>query len=140
MRGAEAVYLRYKPGTSCLVGYRVRLGGGETLAYARASRLDQPDKVHKGTQRRAVPSALGGGVRVAVPQALTVYPFPHDHEMRAAGPPRRRRAPAPAAAAAAAGSPALWGGTSAAAPQARAPLRRPPAGRTDRERVPPPPS
>jgi len=83
VRTATACYLRYNPGRSCLVGYRLRLGGGETLAYARASRLDSPDKVHKGTQRPSVRTALGGGVRVEAARGVTIFPFPHDLELRA---------------------------------------------------------
>jgi tRNA A-37 threonylcarbamoyl transferase component Bud32 len=96
IESAEATYLRYKPGTSCLVGYRVRLGaGGETLAYARASRPDRPEKVYKATRRTPIASALGGGPRVEPAQAVTVFPFPHDLRLRAlarVGDPERRRA------------------------------------------------
>jgi aminoglycoside phosphotransferase (APT) family kinase protein len=35
---AQATYVRYKPGTSCLVGYDLELPGGRILAFAKAYR------------------------------------------------------------------------------------------------------
>lgn len=42
---AEPLYLRYKPGTNCLVEYRVRAAGGrEALLYAKTYGLDAASK------------------------------------------------------------------------------------------------
>jgi len=44
---AEITYVRYKPGTSCLVGYRVKVDGEEMLFGAQARRPDTRDKLVK---------------------------------------------------------------------------------------------
>ena len=45
LEGLEATYVRYKPGTSCLVAYEARIEGRETHFYARAQAEDAADKL-----------------------------------------------------------------------------------------------
>ena len=45
LEGLEATYVRYKPGTSCLVAYEARIEGRETHFYARAQAQDAADKL-----------------------------------------------------------------------------------------------
>ncbi len=47
----RAAYVRYKPATSCLVGYRLGDGGTPIEIYARAQRPDTLDKLAKGVNR-----------------------------------------------------------------------------------------
>jgi aminoglycoside phosphotransferase (APT) family kinase protein len=75
---AEIFYLRYKPHTSCLAGYRVRLAGVDTLVTARAHRLDTAAKFAGG--------ASGGGQMAFQPyalkhQAIVATLFPHDRRL-----------------------------------------------------------
>lgn len=79
----RAQYVRYKAGTSCLVGYVVRTSGTEIDVYARCHRSNQPIKLDKASQRQSVPGLLGDGIEVVPELALAVYVFPNDHELRA---------------------------------------------------------
>ncbi|MEE8154903.1 MAG: aminoglycoside phosphotransferase family protein [Phycisphaerales bacterium] len=76
-------YVRYKAGTSCLVGYVVRASGTEIDVYARCHRSNQPVKLDKASQRQSVPGPLGTGIEVVPELALAVFVFPNDHEVRA---------------------------------------------------------
>ncbi len=80
---ARPTYIRYKPGTSCLVGYHVHCAGGPLDMYARAHNLQTDQKMEKAAQRESVPSALGDGIRVLPDIGVVIYPFPNDHELGA---------------------------------------------------------
>jgi len=76
---AEIFYLRYKPHTSCLAGYRVRVAGVDTLVTARAHRLDTADKF--------AGVAICDGQSAFQPyvlkdQGLVTMLFPHDRRLR----------------------------------------------------------
>ncbi len=75
-------YVRYKPGTSCLVGYHVRAGELRTEVYARCHHPDSRDKATKGERLTSIPSALGPGIVVRPDLNLVIYAFPNDHEIR----------------------------------------------------------
>ena len=83
VKGVEPRYVRYKPGTSCLVGYRVEVGPGPLDVYARALNPRITAKIEKAAERHSVPSPLEGGIKVLSDTAVVVYPFPNDHELRA---------------------------------------------------------
>ncbi len=76
-------YVRYKPGTSCLVGYVVHCAAGPVEIYARAHSLQADQKLEKAAQRESVPSALGDGIRMLPDIGVVMYPFPNDHELPA---------------------------------------------------------
>ena len=80
---AEPKYVRYKPGTSCLVGYAVTAGGACLDLYARAHGAGTTEKIAKAAQRESVPSPLGDGIKVLADDAVVVYPYPNDHELQA---------------------------------------------------------
>jgi hypothetical protein len=76
LTGATAHYVRYKPGTSCIVGYRLAAPGGAIDAYGRAYGADGRAKFEK-----AAADAAPEGVprRVVMSELLTlVYLFPDD--------------------------------------------------------------
>jgi aminoglycoside phosphotransferase (APT) family kinase protein len=76
-------YLRYKPRTSCLAGYRVMIGGVETLLNLYARRQDAFDKVAKHLERTSVAGPLGQG-RIAIAElAMTIATFPNDNRLSA---------------------------------------------------------
>jgi hypothetical protein len=92
---ARATYVRYKPGTSCLLGYVIsREEGGDVLAYARAERPGELDRRVGNLRRADAEGPLGRGVALAG-HDVAVYPFPNDRRIRAlrdvADPDRRRR-------------------------------------------------
>jgi aminoglycoside phosphotransferase (APT) family kinase protein len=77
LRSARAVYLRYKPRTSCLVAYRVagRQGERDVHAIARAAAAtDKIDKVHERARRRHGKP----GLFVLDDCAVVVSVFPED--------------------------------------------------------------
>ncbi len=83
VKSVQPLYVRYKPGVSCLIGYSIETASGRVDAYARAHSAASSDKIAKARQRPSVPSSLGQGITVLSDSALVIYPFPNDHELRA---------------------------------------------------------
>lgn len=79
---AEISYLRYKPGRSCLVGYRIDTGRDVVDVHAKAHRPDARDKLGKYRSRDGRPGALGFGYRVLDESALVIACFPNDRVLR----------------------------------------------------------
>lgn len=76
-------YVRYKPGTNCLVAYRLNLPTGPALVYARAYSAALRDKLAHADRLRERPGSLGiGGIALA-PQAIAIYCWPYDRELPA---------------------------------------------------------
>lgn len=81
IRSATPTYLRYKPGTNCLVAYRLGLASGELLAYAKAHGRDAGDKLEKASVKRGVGGALGTS-RVLLGELGVVFQlFPNDAKL-----------------------------------------------------------
>lgn len=78
----EARYVRYKRGTSCLVGYRVDTTHGPLDAYARAHNPRHHDKIENARRGPSTRSPLGSGIAVLSDLSVVIYPFPNDHELR----------------------------------------------------------
>lgn len=53
LTSARAHYVRYKPGTSCLVGLELEVGGRWVPAFAKAYRRDDRSKLVKAADRRS---------------------------------------------------------------------------------------
>jgi aminoglycoside phosphotransferase (APT) family kinase protein len=94
VRAARAVYMRYKPRTSCLVAYRVLARDGELDVHAVARARGARDKLGKARERAA---RRDGPPRLFVLEdpPVMVAAFPEDAELRvlarlAAPGPRRR--------------------------------------------------
>lgn len=79
--GARATYVRYKPGVSCLVAFRVRVGDEEHDVYARALRRSAQDKLGAARRRAQDDSPLGPGGLVLDRWAVAVHAFPHDRRL-----------------------------------------------------------
>ena len=79
----RSCYARYKPGTSCIVSYRVRADGKQILLYARCHDSQGAAKLDSALERRPIPGPLGDGIIVDEAVATTVYVFPNDHNIRA---------------------------------------------------------
>jgi aminoglycoside phosphotransferase len=95
IRRARATYVRYKPGTSCLVSYRVETTTGERIVHARAERDDAAGRLRRLAALADGPTSLGPGALVIPQRALAVMPFPTDRRLPAlrtlADPVARRR-------------------------------------------------
>ncbi|MCY7397895.1 MAG: aminoglycoside phosphotransferase family protein [Sphingomonas bacterium] len=74
-------YVRYKPGTSCLVGYRVKVDGEDVLFGAQARRPDARDKLAKARAKPGVSGRLGPGRFVITDLALIISVFPNDRRL-----------------------------------------------------------
>lgn len=79
----RATYLRYKPGTDCLVSYRIEAGGEEMRVHAKAHGPDAPDKLHKAQKKPGVPGPLGVGRLILEDLAIVVSFFPNDRDLKA---------------------------------------------------------
>ncbi|MGH3666415.1 MAG: hypothetical protein ACRDU8_10080, partial [Egibacteraceae bacterium] len=90
---AEARYVRYKPGGSCVVAYRFHTAGGEVDGFAKAYRRGAEGKAAKALDK-AVPSVFGGpGVAASDEHRVSVQLFPNDRSLpalRVLGDPSRR--------------------------------------------------
>jgi aminoglycoside phosphotransferase (APT) family kinase protein len=80
---ATTTYVRYKPGTSCLVGFEVEISGETVLLNARAHRTDASGKLDKGRERSGIPGPLGSGRFVFPDKAVVVSVFPNDSQLEA---------------------------------------------------------
>ena len=79
----QVTYVRYKPGTNCLVAYRLDVAGAPVDVYAKANRPEAWDKLQKVRQQSSVPGPLGPG-RIILPEnAIAVSVFPNDAELKA---------------------------------------------------------
>jgi Ser/Thr protein kinase RdoA (MazF antagonist) len=80
VRSAHAVYMRYKPRTSCLVSYRVLCRDGEVDVHALARASGAREKLEKArarAQRHSPPRLF-----VLEDRAVLVAVFPEDGELR----------------------------------------------------------
>jgi aminoglycoside phosphotransferase (APT) family kinase protein len=84
----SAAYVRYKPGTSCLVAYRTEAGAPPAL-YAVARHRDAGAKLHKA---RLTPDPAGFGTALLAEEHIEVRSIRHDAEL-----PNLRRVLDPAA-------------------------------------------
>ena len=78
---AQPSYTRYKPGTSCLVGYRME-GDGPVALYAVARRRDDTEKLRKVYSNAVPSSTTGAGTGLLEAESIEVYGFPNDRSLR----------------------------------------------------------
>jgi hypothetical protein len=83
VQSVHANYVRYKPGTSCLVAYALATDQGPARVYARAHDLEMSAKLEKAAGRMAVPTVLGPGIEVRRDEGIVIYEFPNDHDLDA---------------------------------------------------------
>src|SRR5262245_51767131 len=82
VRAGWTTYVRYKPQTSCLVGYALETDHGRVRVHARAHRLADADKLHKASEQPGVPGPLGPGRLVLENCATSVSVFPNDWALK----------------------------------------------------------
>ncbi len=74
-------YLRYKPGQSCLIGYRLIDGDASTFVTAMAMRRDTVGKQAKSPRQPTKDSLYGPGRLVFDDSAIIVSFFPNDEQL-----------------------------------------------------------
>ncbi|MFQ5415421.1 MAG: phosphotransferase family protein, partial [Myxococcota bacterium] len=82
MEAPRQIYTRYKPGTACLVGYRLVVRGVPIVVHAKAYRRDAGEKFEKACRRPAVATMLGAGKAVLREANVVVSVFPNDAVLR----------------------------------------------------------
>jgi aminoglycoside phosphotransferase (APT) family kinase protein len=82
LSAANIFYLRYKPGTSCLAGYRLRTDDRQVLLTVHARRPDAADKLANHLEKRSSHRSRGPR-RLVLTDALTITVYPDDHRLPA---------------------------------------------------------
>ena len=85
VRPGRASYVRYKPGTNCLVKHTVRVGSEEFGVYAKVHGVEAVAKLDKASVRHALPNALGWTRWVFDQLGMVVVAFPNDDKLRRLG-------------------------------------------------------
>lgn len=81
LEAAQITYLRYKPATSCVVGYRLHGPDLSVDAYAKAFRRDAAEKFRKAALRPRAAGPLGPGRLLLDREMLEVCFFPNDDKL-----------------------------------------------------------
>lgn len=82
--GAVSIsYIRYKPGTSCLVGYCLDVGEEQVTLTAHTYRLDAHDKLQKARQKALRLDSCHPGNLIVEDRGLVIAVFPHDSKLKA---------------------------------------------------------
>jgi aminoglycoside phosphotransferase (APT) family kinase protein len=74
-------YTRYKPHTSCLIGYRLKIGAEQVEIGVHARRADAANKFAKAKLRLGIGGALGAGRHVIDDLATELSVFPNDRRL-----------------------------------------------------------
>lgn len=82
LSGLEPSYLRYKPGTSCLAGFRIVVNGAPTWLTFTARRRDAFGKLDKALLKTGIPGPFGTGRELFAELALTMASFPNDQALK----------------------------------------------------------
>lgn len=83
LTAAQASYIRYKPGTSCLVGYWLDVAGKQVAVTACAHRPDAKDKLQKARAEAERCSLMPPERFVVDDRALIISVFPYDSKLKA---------------------------------------------------------
>ncbi|MDQ3584157.1 MAG: aminoglycoside phosphotransferase family protein [Acidobacteriota bacterium] len=82
IREASAGYVRYKPGTNCVVAYRLETNGAPLDAYIKVHANEDWIKLVKARERASVPTIAGPGrVGLEDGNAVVVF-FPNDDKLQ----------------------------------------------------------
>lgn len=79
---ASISYIRYKPGTNCLVAYRFEVAGTELGAHAIAYCSSLADKLNKFLERKLIAGPLGPGGVLLADCATAVFFAPNDGRLK----------------------------------------------------------
>ncbi len=81
LQGITVRYVRYKPGTSCLIAFQILAAGALVDAYAVGYRTDERPKLEKARRPADSTGALAVGRLVLEDGALVVSIFPNDRHL-----------------------------------------------------------
>ena len=79
---ASSSYIRYKPGTNCLVSYRLQTPDTQVMVHAKAHGPDAEDKLAKAREKPGTPSLFGAGRVVLEEEDIVVSFFPNDAKLK----------------------------------------------------------
>lgn len=79
VHGAQVTYVRYKPGISCLVAYRLETNGGTLDIYGKA--VAAIDKMRKAYRKGGTSSLHGPGAVILENDAIALFVFPQDGKL-----------------------------------------------------------
>lgn len=82
IRSVRKTYVRYKPGTNCLVKYSVDLGGNETEVYAKSYGRCDAEKRAKAEQRQAATGPRQVDTGPLSDKGIVANFFPNDSKLR----------------------------------------------------------
>jgi len=85
LKHLNAVYVRYKPKTSCLVCYKASVGGNETDLYAKAYAQTASRKLEKIGSNTRKSMTFGCSDFLLEDSAVVVHFFPNDRKLAALG-------------------------------------------------------
>ncbi len=80
---AQSTYVKYKPGRSCLIAYKVRVRGEIVDVYAKALRRDALEELREAGKQPTVSGRLGPGVIILEERAIGIFIFPNDSQLQA---------------------------------------------------------
>jgi aminoglycoside phosphotransferase (APT) family kinase protein len=81
--GARITYVKYKPGTNCLVGFRLVVDGNALDVYAKAYRTGATKKLHEAQEEPGRPGLLGRGRIPLYDHVVVVSTFENDARVSA---------------------------------------------------------
>lgn len=79
---ARSTYVRYKPGTNCLIAYQLEVAGVVEPVYAKAFAPGAAGKLRKAREQPGAAGTLGSGRIVLEDCAVLVSTFPNDGKIR----------------------------------------------------------
>ena len=83
LSAARATYVRYKPGTACIVKCRLTLADEQVDAYVRLERESSRNKLTTHARRATARSRLGRGAVLLPRLPAALYPCPNDARVAA---------------------------------------------------------
>jgi len=83
IRAARGTYVRYKPGTNCLVGLELETASGTHRGYARCEPPEDRPKLEKVVRTAKVPGSAGFAGVLLAPWSVAVLAFPNDRRLPA---------------------------------------------------------
>jgi len=81
--GARVTYVRYKPGTSCIVSYNLDVNGKNIDIYAKAVTNTSINKLRKACRKYASLGSTEPRVVILEDEAVAIFTFPYDGKINA---------------------------------------------------------
>jgi streptomycin 6-kinase len=79
---AQITYVKYRPGSSCLVGYRIEVAGSLVELYAEAVHSKVQVKQRTNAVRSTTPGPFGLGPLILPKYSISLAAFPDDNKLR----------------------------------------------------------